>query len=174
MEAREKSKIRKRKVLDFGRSPLDKGATFPDFRISRTFRPSVRSRRRKLSFNFPRNSNKVAWPSRVLGTGVFDVCTSPGNILNSHFTGLWALTLSAGSQSRAAFGVWSPAMRQRVPSKRDSDAGRTTRPDLDRKKSFARRTGLKLPPVGIRRPCLLFSSSCQPDPCKFSFFNIYW
>ena len=43
----------------------------------------------KLSFNFPRNSNKVARPSRVLGTrGYSALCTSPGNILNSHFTGL--------------------------------------------------------------------------------------
>lgn len=70
MEVRRNRKSGSGKSRTLAGSPADKGPTFPDFRIARTFRPSGRPRRRKLSFNFPRNSNKVAWPSRVLGPGI--------------------------------------------------------------------------------------------------------
>lgn len=142
-------KSRKREVLDFvlllPPPPLlapTKDAALPDFRISPTFRPSVSPRRRKLSFNFPRNSNKVGRPSRVLGPGRVHAAPppSPANILNSHFTGLWDVTLSAPErrQKQPRFRVWSPGHGTTVHHQNEIPM---PMPDLKRKKSFCSTQG---------------------------------
>lgn len=131
----ENRKSRKREVLDFVPPPSAPTKDAYSRRFSHFGHVSAVSqepRRRKLSFNFPRNSNKVARPGRVLGPGP---CARPpplpppllfvlANILNSHFTGLWDVTLSIrpGGESNRVSRVWSPAMGLQ-PSKRDSDAG---------------------------------------------------
>lgn len=68
----ENRKSRKREVLDFVPPPSAPTKDAYSRRFSHFGHVSAVSqepRRRKLSFNFPRNSNKVARPGRVLGPG---------------------------------------------------------------------------------------------------------
>ena len=102
---------------------------------------------RKLSFNFPRNSNKVGRPSRVLGPGRVHASPPPlppANILNSHFTGLWDVTLSAPAAAKAtAFPEFeAPQRDNRV---RHQNEIPMPMPDLEEKEKFPWRGSLELP-----------------------------
>lgn len=116
---------------------------------------------RKLSFNFPRNSNKVGRPSRVLGPG--RVHASPPPPPGQHFklTFHWLVRRNfirpGGGKSNRVSRVWSPATGQpRAPSKRDSDAD--ARFGRERKVSVA---GLSRTSYGIRH-CLLLNPLQPP------------
>lgn len=110
---------------------------------------------RKLSFNFPRNSNKVGRPSRVLGPGRVHASPSPRPGQHFKLAFHWLVRRNfirpGGGKSNRVSRVWSPATGQpRAPSKRDSDAD--ARFGRERKVSVA---GLSSGPASLELPTAL-------------------